>query len=377
LTLLTGFAALVSSSYRLQRLDLGFRSDDVVTFELGLPAPRYDAVRRAIFQEELARRLEEIPGVSAAGGTSRLPATGTFHPWTARPLTGPLAGADGTNTQQRVVSGHFFSALGIPLLAGRVFDERDDATAPARAVVSESLARQFFPGMTLDEVVGQRIRVLGTELRDIIGVVGDVALDARGTRALGVYHAHAQFADDRNWALTGVVAVRLPADQAMTRIRTVVAALDPELVVYQQARLADVVGKGTARESFALVLMAAFAAVALLLSAIGLYGVLAYTVRERTHEIGIRMALGATAIDIHELVLRQGARLVVLGVAVGLGGALASGRLLSALLFETSPSDPRLLAATVCLLCVVAACALWLPARRAAGVAPTNAMREE
>jgi putative ABC transport system permease protein len=376
LTLLAGCGALLLSFQRLQQVDFGFRLDDIVTFEMTLPAARYDSTRRALFQEELARRLEGIQGVTAAGATSRLPATGTYHPWFARPLTGPLAGSDfATSAQQRVVSGDFFDALEIPLLAGRVFDERDDESAPKRAVVSLDFAQRAFPGLPLESVPGQRIRIPGED-REVIGVVGDVVLDARGTPAPGIYHAHLQFADNRNWALTGIVASSLPSDQVLTAVRAELAALDPDLVVYRAAPLAEVVGRGIARESFALVLMTAFAGVALLLATVGLYGVLAYTVRQRAHEIGIRMVLGATAANIRKLVLRQGVSVVVLGVAFGVGGAFASGRLLSALLYETAPTDPRVLIATVLPLCAAALLAVWLPARRASRVEPRVAMQD-
>jgi hypothetical protein len=277
---------------------------------------------------------------------------------------------------QRTVSGDFFMALEIPVLAGRVFDERDDTEASPRAVVSAGFARYAFPGMPFEEVIGQRVAPLFQE-REIIGVVGDVTLNAHGTPAPTVYHAHRQFAANRNWALTQVVATELPGERILPAVRAEVTAMDPELVVYRAAPLDEVVGQGVGRERFALVLMGAFAAVALVLAGVGLSGVLAYSVRQRTQEIGIRMALGATAGQVRNLVLRQAAVVIGIGLVAGIGGALAIGRWLSSLLYETSPRDPLVLLATVLLLTVVALLAAWLPAWRASRVEPKIAIQEQ
>ena len=380
LTLLAGAAALIDSFVRLQRVNLGFRTDGVLTFEVGLPSARYDEYKRATFQETLAGKLAAIPGVTAAGGTSRLPATGSYHPWTARILTGPRAGvvlsrSRGVNLQNRTISGGFLDALAIPLLAGRAFDDRDDAKAPGRVVVSANFAREAFPGMPFDAVVGQRIAPLG-QPRDIIGVVGDVTLDVYGAPSHVVYHAHRQFAANRNWTLTQAVATELPAERVLPSIRAVVAAMDPELVVHRPMPLAAVVGRGIARERFALVLVGSFASVALLLAVLGLYGVLTYTVRQRTPEIGIRIAFGATAAQVQALVLKQAAGVVALGLAGGLAGALAAGRSLSSLLFQVHGSDGRILLATAGILTAASLLSAWLPARRAARLPPRVTLQE-
>jgi putative ABC transport system permease protein len=378
LTLLVGAAVLVTSFYGLQQVNVGFRTDNVLTFELGLPSARYDAARRIGFQEELSHKLQGIPGVIAAGATSRLPATGNYHPWFARPLTGPRAGISigrGINLQNRTVSGSFFEALNIPVLAGRLFDERDDAKAPRRVVVGTAFAREAYPGMALESIIGQRVAVLGGTA-EIVGVAGDVAFNAYGASALVIYHPHRQFGTNRNWMLTHVVATEVPPEQILTQVRAAVRTLDPELVVHRPMALADVVGRGVARERFALVLMASFAAVALLLAVLGLYGVLAYGVRQRTQEIGIRIALGASSAQIRALVLRQAAAVLGIGLAFGLGGALALGRWLSALVFQISPSDPWILSGTAAMLAAVGLVAAWLPARRAAQIEPRTTMQE-
>ena len=379
LTLLAGAGILLASFYQLQRVSLGFRVERILTFEMNLPTARYDAARRASVLEALARRLEAIPGVTAAGGLSRLPATGSYHPWNTHIRTGPLAGTAVDRSrfamQQRVVSGDPFEALGIPILAGRNFDARDESGSPGRAMVSANFARMAFPDVPHRDVLGQRIAASGREL-EIVGVVGDVALDVYGAPTMAVYHPHRQFANDRNWALTQVVAAERPTGELLSAVRDEVARLDPELVVHRPAPMSDVVGRGASRERFALVLVGAFALISLVLAALGLYGVLAYTVRERTAEIGIRMALGATAAQVRALVFRQAAVFVSLGVVAGVAGALVLGRWLSALVFEVSPSDPRILLATALVLAAVAVLAAWLPAQRAARVEPRMAMQD-
>jgi predicted permease len=379
-TLLVAAAALITSSYRLQQVPLGVRTNGVLTFEVALPSARYDEDRRAVFQEELSRRIGTIPGVTAAGGTSRLPATGNYHPWSARVLTGPRTGftisrSRGLNLQNRTISGDLFEALGIPLLAGRVFDDRDDARASGRVVISANLAREAFPGMALEQVVGQRIAPLG-QPREIIGVVGDVTLDVYGAPALVIYHAHRQFAANRNWTLTQAVATRRPPEEILPSVRAVVAAMDPELVVHRPLPMADVVGRGLAREQFALVLIVSFATVALLLAVLGLYGVLAYNVCQRTQEIGIRMALGASASHVRSLVLKQAGLVIVLGLIGGLAGARGLVGWLSSLLFQVSPTDVRLLGVTAGVLAAASLLSAWLPARRAARLPPRLTMQD-
>ncbi len=193
--------------------------------------------------------------------------------------------------------------------------------------------------------------------RSIIGVVGDVTLDVYGRPTAAVYTSHRQFAGNRNWELTQVVVTDGPPEQILHAVRSAVAAMDPELVVHRVAAMSEVVGRGVGRERFALVLMGTFAAVSLALAAIGLYGVLAYAVRLRTPEIGIRLALGATAADVRTLVLRQAAVVLGSGLVVGVVGALMLGRWLSSLLFQVSPWDPRILAGTAVLLMITGAVA--------------------
>ena len=380
LALVAGAGVISVSFYRLMKVDLGVRTERVLTFEVNLPSSRYDAVRRAAFQEDLALRLAELPGVSAAGGTSRLPATGSLNTWPIGIETGPLAGTSVKQPElreHRTVSGDFFKALGIRVLAGRTFDDRDDTTAPMRAVVSAGLARAAFPGLPLDRVVGQRISVLTRRgSREIIGVVDDVSTDAYGTPSGTIYSAHRQFAGNRNWALTQAVASDAPPERILADVRALVASMDAELVVYRPAAMTEVVGRGVSRERFALVLMGAFAAVSVILAAIGLYGVLAYAVRERRAEIGIRIALGATPAHIRFAILRQAGFAIGPGLVAGTGGAFALGRWLTSFAFGTSPSNPLIIIAAAVILAMTGLLAAWLPVRRAVRVSPRIAMQE-
>jgi ABC-type antimicrobial peptide transport system permease subunit len=206
--------------------------------------------------------------------------------------------------------------------------------------------------------------------------VGDVTLDVYGTPSTGVYSAHRQFASNRNWALTQVVSTDGPPERIVSEVRSVVAAMDPELAVYRVAAMADVVGRGASRERFALVVVAAFAAVSLTLAALGLYGVLAYAVRQRTREIAVRIALGATTAQIRRMVLRQASVVLGAGLLPGMVGALMLGRWLRSLAFGISPSDPGILLAAVVLLTITGVLAAWFPARRASRVAPRMAIQE-
>ena len=371
--LLVGAGLLVASFRKILSLDLGVRPANVLVFDLQLPEPRYDSTRRAQFYEHVAQRIAAVPGVLAAGGVSRLPATGKYHQWGAAARSGPLANTKegGTTAENRVVSGDYFRAAGIPLLEGRMFDARDDAGAPHRLVVSKSLALHLFPGVS---AVGQRL--LGsTADREIIGVVGDVAVSAEGEPDQYVYHAHRQFAGDRNWELTQVVRVDGAVDRVEGEVRRTIASLDPQLVMYQPMTLAAAIGRGEAQRALTLVLLTSFAAVAVVVSALGLFGVLSYGVRMRSREFGIRMALGAERGAIRRMILRQGLAVTAIGLTLGLIGAFGLARVMASVVFRTSPLDPMVLAAAVLLMGVVAGVAAYLPAYRATRVNPRTALQ--
>lgn len=372
--LLVGAGLLLASFQRLRQVDLGVQPEGVLTFELNLPSARYDSTSRARFYETFATQVAGLPGVRAAGGISKLPATGPYHQWGVTATTGPLAGDDkraSVGGENRVVSGSYFGAVGMQVVAGRTFDDRDIAGAPDRVVISKSLADRLYPQIS---AVGQSLHT-GGRTSEIIGVVNDVAVDNEGHPDLYVYHAHTQFAGDRNWTLDQVIATSGSAAGVEAAVRRTLAALDPQLVMFQPTTLDQAIGRGAAQRLFTLRILATFALVALALSALGLFGVLSYGVRLRSREIGIRMALGAESGSIRGMVLRQGLTVASIGIAAGLLGAVALARVMAALVFQVSPLDPPVLVGTVAFMAAVAGIAAYLPARRATMVDPREVMQ--
>ena len=371
--LVVGAGLLVASVQRIRSVDLGIAPAQVLSFEVHLPTARYDSTARATFYDALPAKLERIPGVVAAGSISKLPATGAYNQWGTTVLTGPLAGSGrgDLNAEERVIAGDYFRAVGIPLLAGRTFDARDDRAAPKRVLVSKSFADAVFPHT---DPLGQRLQTGGRDV-EIIGVVGDVALNNEGAPDVYVYHAHRQFAGDRNWSLAQVVATSGDPSALVVPARSLLASMDPQLVLYHPAPLDDVIGRGAAQRVFTLRLLGAFAGVAIALAAIGLFGVLSYGVRLRTREIGIRVALGADQSGIRSMILRQGLALAAIGVVAGVVAALAGARVMTSLVFKVSPFDPAVYAGAAAFMIGIAAFAAYLPARRATCVDPRTALQ--
>lgn len=371
--LLVGAGLLIASFERIRNVDLGIQPRNVLVFELNLPGARYDSTARSRLFETFAENARALPGVLAAGGVSKLPATGPYNQWGTVALTGPLAntkeGHDGA--EQRVVSGEYFKAVGIPVLEGRVFDAHDDGTVPNRVVVSKSLAERLFPGV---RAIGQRIHTGGRD-HEIIGVVGDVAVDAEGHPDGFVYHAHRQYAGERNWPLTQVIRTSGSLSSLRSDARRTLAVLDPLLVMYHPMPLEDAILRGEAQRTFTLRILAAFAAVALALSALGLFGVLSYGVRLRAREFGIRMALGAEGSAIRQMVLRQGLAVTTIGIAIGLAGALALSRVMASFVFRVSPLDPAVLIGAALFMGAVGTLAAYLPARHATSVDPRTVLQ--
>jgi hypothetical protein len=273
--------------------------------------------------------------------------------------------------QQRVISGGYFEVVGIPVLEGRAFDQHDDASAPPRVIVSRSVADQLFPGM---RAVGQNVRA-GGRTKEIIGVVPDVALNPQGRMVPYVYHAHRQFAGDRNWALSQVVRTTGSLEGLQADVRRTIASLDPQLVMHKPIALTDAIGRGEAQRVFTFRLLTTFAGLALALAALGLFGVLSYGVRLRSREFGIRMALGADRGAIRRMVLREGIVVTAIGTGIGLLGAVAVSRLMASLVFEIDPLDPTVLVGAAAFMGVVAAFAAYLPAYRATSVEPSSALQ--
>jgi putative ABC transport system permease protein len=379
LLLLAGAGLLVKSFARLQAVDPGFDPEGAVTMRVSLPGARYkEPARKAEFYAALTERLKSLPGVEAAGATISLPlggsslSVGRGFIRDGRPETPEEA----DNASYATVTPDYFRAMRIPLRAGRVFDERDNMESAMVVVVNESFARKAFAG---EDPLGKRIRIWRDEKfpREVVGVVGDTRpqrLD--GPAALQMYVPHRQ---DATWGgLSLVLRARgADADSLVRAARAEVRALDRELPVYDVKALSKVVADSTAYRRVTMFLMAGFACAALLLAGVGLYGVVSYAAAQRTHEIGIRLALGARGRDILGLVVRQGMLLTLAGLGVGLGCAFALTRLMSSLLYGVSAADPFVYAAVSLLLAAVALLACLVPARRATKVDPMVALRYE
>ena len=378
LLLLTGAGLLARSLARLSGVDPGFRAESALTFALSLPEARYpDEARVGAFTEALLARIRALPGVRETGAIFGLPLTGMSFSSSFRVAGRPADPANEPSAQLRVASRDYFRAAGIPLHAGRLFEPSDTRGSPLVILVSRAAARKFWPA---GDALGQRVRFGArpgvTRLEgEIVGVVGDVR---DGGLALG---PTPEFYGCLEQAPVGYfnVVVRTAAPPALfaSLVRREVRALDPELPVTGLGTLEDVVRRSVAGRRFPMLLLLAFASLALLLSSVGIYGVTAYAVSQRTREIGIRLALGADGRRIRRLVLREGLRLALGGLAAGLAAALALTRLLAGLLFEVRPADPPTYLGTALLLLGVALAACWIPARRASRLDPSNALRSE
>ncbi len=375
LVLLVGAGLLVRSFVALLHVDPGFDPSRTVTMRVGLPQSRYNDTQRVQFFQRLFEKVNALPGVQGAGGVSFLPLTGlgsaTRLDIVGRP---PAPLGEEAIVNVRVVANGYFKAMGVPLTRGRLFNENDPADSRDKVIVNESLARQYFPN---ENPIGKRIRITWNDTRDdeIIGVVGDVRLTALGTEPKATnYWPYARF------PYPGMtLAVRTLADAASTSnaIVRLVREQDPDLAVADIRSMEDVVSASVAQQRLTMLLLTIFAIAALLLAAVGIYGVIGYTVTQRTQEIGIRMALGARQEDVLRMVVGQAMTLAAAGILIGGLGALGLTRLMTNLLFGIRPSDPVTFVAVAGVLAGVAAVASYVPGRRATRVDPVIALRAE
>ena len=373
LVLLVGAGILMRSFSARQRVALGLESANVATFEVHLPAARYDSANQRIqFHTAFRERLRSVPGVQSVGATSWLPTNGRYHPWGYR-FMDDAGQRQQAPAQIRIIDGAFFSALAIPLLGGRVFSSSDRLDTNYVAVISRSLAKRVYGDR---DPIGQRFGIIASRQEiTVIGVVGDVANEVNAPTYETVYLSHDQFASNRNWSMTYVVKATVPVEHLVAAARRELSRVDPALVVYQPRPMDSVLARHNARHRFTMLLMGTFAGVALCLAAVGLYGVLAYTVTQRTHEIGVRMALGAPPSRVHAIVMRQGLLVAGVGAMIGLAGALATSGLLQSLVFGVSARDPVVYAVVAFVFGAVAVVAGYAPARRATRVDPVVALR--
>jgi putative ABC transport system permease protein len=376
--LLVAAGLLLRSFTRLQRTDPGFRAENLLTFSVGLQGDRYEADGRTLATfDELLGRIRALPGVRSAAVVSSLPlGGGGFYLGRAFLTVGqpePPAGPEVFGFWS-VVSPGYFATAGTRLLRGRDFSERDGADSPPVIIVNREFARQMFPGQ---DPVGKRVRSWRDEnvYREVVGVVDDVRFFGAGDgiRPL-VYVPHAQ----NEWG-NMVVAVRgVSAPHPLVGpIRGVLRRIDPSLAMGDVQTMDEVLARSVAPWRFGFALVGVFAALALVLAAVGLYGVLAYAIARRTREIGIRMALGAQGRDIRRMVLGDAVRVILAGLVAGGLAALLATRAMTSLLYETSPADPLTFAVVGLVLGAVALLASWIPTRRAVGVDPVEAIRYE
>jgi putative ABC transport system permease protein len=378
LVLLLGAGLMIRSFTRLLTVDAGFNPKNVLTLNLSLPTSKYpERSQQAAFFQQVIERLEALPGVQSVGAVSALPLSGAEEASSFMVEGGPaIDSSEMPMADRRRASADYFRAMGIHLVKGRYFTEADNQTATPVALISESFARRFFPD---EDPVGKRIKNGGsTSTRpwlSIVGVVKDVkhvALEAEARPQ--VYMPYLQ----NTWTSMTLV-MRSPSDPvALARAaRSAVWEVDKEQPVSDVKSMEQYLSASISERRFSLILLGIFAAVALLLAAVGIYGVMSYSVNQRTHEIGIRMALGASRSDVLRLVVRQAMIPTLAGVVAGLGAALALTRLMSSLLYGVSATDPVTFAVIPLILLAVALAACAVPARRATKVDPCVALRHE
>jgi putative ABC transport system permease protein len=378
LTLLIGAGLLLKSFWRLIHVSPGFQTEHVITARLSLNDPAYgrygDPTRRAKFWGQFEEQVKSLPGVEAVGATSNLPLGGEnldnpFH------IPGRSYGpSEFDDAQFRQITPGYFSAMSIPLIAGRWFEARDSEDAPGVLIVNRAFARHFFND---ENVIGKRLELMGDpkSAREIVGVVGNINHSALSDpQEPEMYVPYAQIAFP---SMNLVVRAAADPVSLAAALRASVSATDKDVTLSSLRSMDDVRDASVAQPRFSSQLLGLFAALALVLAAVGLYGLMAYSVTQRRNEIGIRMALGATRESILRLVLRQGSLLALAGIGLGLVASILVTRLLSSLLFDVSPSDPMTFLTVASLLVGVALLATYIPARRATKVDPMVALRYE
>ncbi len=378
LVLLIGAALLMKSFIRLLDVNPGFNPENVLTFEIqlpNLPPSRYErSEEQTTFFQQLMTRLQALPGVENAGGVLSLPLSGAHESTDVF-----LEGQETTLAAQRptadytMVTPDYFATLQIPLLQGRYFTAQDKRDGSLVIIINDTFAERLWPGQN---PIGKRMRIgFEEKQREVIGVVGSVkqmSLDAEPRPAMYMPHLQAPTP-----GLTLLVRTRGEPLSMAAAVRQEVRAIDKDVPVTQVQTMEKVLGASVAQPRFSMLVVGLFAALALVLSAVGIYGVMAYAVSRRAHEIGVRMALGAGANQVLKLVLKDGMTLALAGIAIGLLGAFALTRLMASLLFGIGAKDPATFVSVAVFLALVAFIACYIPARRATKVDPLVALRNE
>ncbi len=380
LVLLVGAGLLIKGFTRLRSINPGFNSANLVTMYLQLPKTRYGEIpKQTQFRRELLARLNSLPGVQAAMVTD-IPLGGNYvgHRLVidGRP---PVAVGGEPEVQTLSVMGDYFHVMQIPLRAGRDFTPLDREGQPLVAIVNEEMVREFFPH---ENPIGVRIRWAGDtglpQWMTVIGVVGDVKHSGLNQPTdPAVYTPFSQ--SDERWKRFMTIAIRTRDESAglIEEVKKQIWSVDGQIPVSDVHAMDELIAVSLAQQRFNMLLLGLFAALALILAAVGIYGAMAYAVNQRRHEIGIRIALGARRSDVLRIVLGDGAKIALFGITSGIAGALVLTRLMASLLFEVKPTDPATFAGVAILLALVALAACYIPARRAMRVDPMVALRYE
>jgi putative ABC transport system permease protein len=378
LVLLIGAGLLLQSFRRLLEVSPGFEPNHVLTADVSVSDKKYpENAQRVAFYREALERMAAIAGVQAVGVVYPLPLGGSFITFTfdieGRP---PFPPGQQPTADRRVISPGYFQAMSIPVRQGRAFGNQDKSNAPPVVIINETFARRFFPG---ENPIGKSI-IPGEggagASREIVGVVGDVRHGGLDTEATPEYYVPYEQTDVDDFTVVARSASGNPADMAPA-LRGVIMAMDKEQPVYNIRPMTQLLSESVARRRFNMMLLGGFALLALLLAMIGIYGVISYSVAQRTHEIGIRIALGAQIRDVIKLILKQGLALALVGLAAGLLVSFFITKLMSSLLFGVSATDPITFSSVALILLFVALLACYIPARRAAKVDPNVALRYE
>jgi putative ABC transport system permease protein len=373
-TLLVGAGLLTRSLMRLLDVNPGFRPENLVTMTISFSSAKYTQEGRNLaFVEELLPRLESLPGVEGVAAANDLPLGG--QDTTTNPIVEGRESAPGEQLLIGVhaVNNNYFRTLGVPLRQGRFFDHRDASNVPRVVIVNQTAAQRLWPQ---DNAIGKRVRLQGWEgFAEVVGVVGDIKHN--GLSAPPSMDAYLPYGQSPWSYLT--LALRTSIDQAavLSAVRAEVRALDADMPVFGVRPFQQVLDETLGERRLTLLTRGLFAGLSVVLAAVGLYGVMAFMVAQRTREIGVRLALGARRTDILRMVVGQGAQLALIGVLLGLTGGLALARFLTSLLFGISANDPGTFAGVAALLLAVALVACWVPARRAARIDPMVALRYE
>jgi putative ABC transport system permease protein len=378
--LLVGAGLLLRSLHRLAHVDLGFSADHVLTASFDLSETRYNPDQQDRFVHDLLQRLKTLPGVSAASGAMPLPLDASTWGISFNFPDHPVPEANEPSAGVYLVSPAFFETMKIPLLRGRTFDDRDQRNSAPVIIVTQAFARKFFPG---EDPIGRRIKIGGGEgaararykTREIIGVVGDIRGGNLEKEPAAAYYVPLP---QLMWG-TPTLVVRTAGEPftAVAAIRQVLSSMDGDVPLYAVRSMEDYLALDLGRARFQTLLLGLFAALALVLTAVGLYGVMAQTVAQRTHEIGIRMAMGATRESVLAMVLSRGTILTLAGTVIGIAGAWSLAKLMESLLYQIPPRDPLTYVSVCLVLAFTAILASYVPALRATQVDPMVALRYE